>query len=70
MGQLAGARQSGGMAVSFTDFTKDEDLIIASRKAALEIIRLDPLLDQKKNSALRTRLQQRYERGMELFRVG
>ncbi len=38
--------------------------------AALEIIRQDPLLGQKKNSALRTRLQQRYERGMELFRVG
>jgi hypothetical protein len=56
--------------VSFTDFTKDEDLIIASRRVALEIIRQDPTLDQKKNSALRTRLQQRYERGMELFRVG
>jgi ATP-dependent DNA helicase RecG len=70
MGQLAGARQSGGLAVSFTDFSKDEDLIVASRKVALDIIREDPLLEGEQHQALRNRLQQRYERGMELFRVG
>ena len=70
MGQLAGARQSGGLAVRYTDFSKDEDLIVASRKAAFDIIRQDPLLDQENHGALRKRIQQRYERGMELFRVG
>jgi ATP-dependent DNA helicase RecG len=70
MGQLAGARQSGGLAVKFTDFSKDEDLIVASRKAALGIIEEDPLLSEKEHVGLRHRLERRYERGMELFRVG
>jgi ATP-dependent DNA helicase RecG len=70
MGQLAGARQSGGLAVRFTDFSKDEDLIVASRRAALHIIEDDPLLSHKGHVELRQRLERRYERGMELFRVG
>jgi ATP-dependent DNA helicase RecG len=70
MGQLAGARQSGGLAVKFTDFSMDEDLIVASRKAALGIIEEDPLLSEKEHVGLRRRLERRYERGMELFRVG
>jgi ATP-dependent DNA helicase RecG len=70
MGQLAGARQSGGMAVRFTDFSKDDDLIVASRKSALRLIEEDPVLSQKRHVELRKRLERRYERGMELFRVG
>ncbi len=70
MGQLAGARQSGGMVVRFTDFSKDDDLIVASRKSALRLIEEDPVLSQKRHVALRKRLERRYERGMELFRVG
>ena len=70
MGQLAGARQSGGMAVRFTDFSKDDDLIVASRKSALRLIEEDPVLSQKPHVELRKRLERRYERGMELFRVG
>ena len=70
MGQLAGARQSGGVVVRFTDFSKDDDLIVASRKSALGLIEEDPVLSQKRNVELRKRLERRYERGMELFRVG
>ncbi len=70
MGQLAGARQSGGMVVRFTDFSKDDDLIVASRRSALSLIEEDPVLSQKRHVELRKRLERRYERGMELFRVG
>jgi ATP-dependent DNA helicase RecG len=70
MGQLAGSRQSGGMEVRFTDFSKDDDLIVASRKSALRLIEEDPVLSQKRHVELRKRLERRYERGMELFRVG
>jgi ATP-dependent DNA helicase RecG len=70
MGQLAGSRQSGGIAVRFTDFSKDDDLIVASRKSALHLIEEDPVLSQKRHLKLRKRLERRYERGMELFRVG
>ena len=70
MGQLAGARQSGGMVVRFTDFSKDDDLIVASRRSALSLIEEDPVLSQKRHVELQKRLERRYERGMELFRVG
>jgi ATP-dependent DNA helicase RecG len=70
MGQLAGARQSGGVAVRYTDFTKDDDLILAARKAAMGIIQDDPALRKKEHEELRRRIERRYERGMELFRVG
>ncbi|MCZ6917733.1 MAG: ATP-dependent DNA helicase RecG [Gemmatimonadetes bacterium] len=70
MGQLAGARQSGGITLRYTDFAKDDRLIVAARKAALGIIENDPALQQKEHRDLRKRIERRYERGMELFRVG
>ena len=70
MGQLAGARQSGGVETRFTDFTKDDDLIVASRKAAIQLIESDPRLNGAQNREIRKRLERRYERAMELFRVG
>ncbi len=70
MGQLAGARQSGGVATRFTDFTKDDDLIVTSRKAAIQLIESDPRLNGAKNLEIRKRLERRYERAMELFRIG
>jgi len=70
MGQLAGARQSGGVETRFTDFTKDDDLIVASRKAAIQLIESDPRLHGQRNLEIRKRLERRYERAMELFRVG
>ena len=70
LGDLAGVRQSGGFALRFADLSIDGDLVDASRRAALRIIESDPALSNKKHEALRVRLERRYERGMELFRIG
>ncbi len=44
MGELAGARQSGGMALRFANFATDLPLLEAARRAAGEIIARDPAL--------------------------
>jgi ATP-dependent DNA helicase RecG len=70
LGDLAGVRQHGGYALRFADLSADADLVNVARVAALRIIEADPALDAKHHEALRTRIERRYERGMELFRVG
>jgi len=70
MGELAGARQSGGVALRYADFSKDLDLLDASRRAAAELIARDPALERPENATYRDNVIQRYERGFELFRVG
>jgi len=70
MGELAGARQSGGVPLRWADFARDLDLLEAARRAAKEIIDADPSLTRPQHAAYRTRILQRYERGFELFRVG
>ncbi len=70
MGQLAGTKQSGGVELRFTDLATDGDLIEAARQPALQLIQEDPDLTKPAHDALRRRLERRYERGMELFRVG
>ena len=70
MGELAGARQSGGMALRFANFATDLPLLEAARRAAGEIIARDPVLSRPQNAAYRERIVARYERGFELFRVG
>jgi ATP-dependent DNA helicase RecG len=70
MGELAGARQSGGLALRFANFSTDLDLLEAARVAAAGIIERDPALARPEHSAYRERILQRYERGFELFRVG
>jgi ATP-dependent DNA helicase RecG len=70
MGELAGARQSGGISLRFTDLGKDADLVVAARRAAREMIERDPLLKGSIALPLRQRVERRYERGVELFRVG
>jgi ATP-dependent DNA helicase RecG len=70
MGQLAGTRQSGGIHLRFTDLSVDGDLVSAARIPALEIIEKDPDMVSRENTSLRRRLERRYERGMELFRIG
>ncbi|HEY2824316.1 MAG TPA: ATP-dependent DNA helicase RecG [Gemmatimonadales bacterium] len=70
MGELAGAKQSGGVALRFTDLSKDADLVTAARAAARELIGRDPMLSGKTALPLRQRVERRYERGVELFRVG
>ena len=70
MGELAGARQSGGMALRYANFGTDLDLLEAARRAAARIIERDPALARAEHAAYRERIVARYERGFELFRVG
>jgi len=70
LGDLAGVRQHGGFALRFADLAVDGDLVNTARTMALKIIESDPSLEAKHHEALRTRIERRYERGMELFRVG
>jgi ATP-dependent DNA helicase RecG len=70
MGELAGARQSGGVPLRYANFVTDLPLLEAARRAAGEIIARDPALAQREHAAYRDRIVARYERGFELFRVG
>jgi ATP-dependent DNA helicase RecG len=70
MGELAGARQSGAVALRFANLATDVPLLEAARRAAAEIITRDPALVQRQHAVYRERILQRYERGFELFRVG
>ena len=70
MGELAGARQSGGVPLRYANFATDLPLLEAARRAAGEIIGRDPALARPEHAAYRERIVARYERGFELFRVG
>jgi ATP-dependent DNA helicase RecG len=70
MGELAGARQSGGMALRYANFATDLPLLEAARRAAGEILARDPALARPEHAPYRARILERYERGFELFRVG
>ncbi len=70
MGELVGTRQAGGFNLRWADLAEDADLVELARRKALEIIAVDPLLEKPEHQPLRRRVERRYERGMELFRVG
>ncbi len=70
IGDLAGVRQSGGFNLRYADLAEDAELVEAARRAAMDVIDIDPDLSRKEHAALRSRLERRYERGIELFRVG
>jgi ATP-dependent DNA helicase RecG len=70
MGELAGARQSGGVPLRYANLETDLPLLEAARRAAAEIIAGDPALERIDHAAYRERIVTRYERGFELFRVG
>jgi len=70
MGELAGARQHGGIALRYADLERDLPLLEAARRAAAGIIERDPTLARPEHAAYRERILRRYERGFELFRVG
>jgi ATP-dependent DNA helicase RecG len=70
MGELAGTRQAGGITLRFADLSRDLDLLEMARGAAQEIIERDPGLIRAEHGELRARLLERYQRAMELFRVG
>jgi ATP-dependent DNA helicase RecG len=70
MGELAGTRQAGGFLLRFANLETDGDLVVAARKTALALIAADENLTDRRHAALRRRIERRYERGIELFRVG
>ncbi len=70
MGELVGARQSGGVPLRYANFATDLPLLEAARRAAGDVITRDPTLAAPEHAAYRQRIVQRYERGFELFRVG
>lgn len=70
MGELAGARQSGGVTFRFANFATDLDLLEIARRNAAAMIARDPALERPEHAAYRESIMQRYERGFELFRVG
>lgn len=70
MGDLIGARQSGGFEVRHAQLPADADLLARARELAIQIIEGDPALQHRENQPLRERAVARYPRAVELFRVG
>jgi ATP-dependent DNA helicase RecG len=70
MGDLIGARQSGGVEVRHARLPDDADLLTKARELAAEIIDRDPALQRAEHQALKERAVARYPRATELFRVG
>ncbi len=70
MGDLIGARQSGGYEVRHAQLPADADLLTRARELAMKIIEADPALQRRENQPLRERAVARYPRAVELFRVG
>jgi ATP-dependent DNA helicase RecG len=70
MGDLIGARQSGGFEVRHAQLPTDADLLAQARDLAMKIIAADPALQRRENQPLRERAVARYPRAVELFRVG
>jgi ATP-dependent DNA helicase RecG len=70
MGDLIGARQSGGFEVRHARLPDDADLLTRARDLATSIIAADPALQRRENQRLRERAVARYPRAVELFRVG
>jgi ATP-dependent DNA helicase RecG len=70
MGDLIGARQSGGWEVRHARLPGDADLLAGARQLAIDLISADPALQRPENQRLRERAVARYPRAVELFRVG
>jgi ATP-dependent DNA helicase RecG len=70
MGDLIGARQSGGFELRHARLPVDEDLLSRARDLATHLIAGDPALQRAEHQPLRERAVSRYPRAVELFRVG
>ena len=70
MGDLFGQRQSGIATFRVADPLRDERLSDAAHDAATAVLDKDPELEQPEHAAMRRVLGERYERSLELFRVG
>ena len=70
MGDLIGARQSGGYELRHARLPADADLLARARQLAIDLIGADPALQRGEHQRLRERAVARYPRAVELFRVG
>jgi ATP-dependent DNA helicase RecG len=70
MGDLFGERQSGVATFRIADPLRDEQLSESAHEAATAILAKDPQLDLPEHAPMRRVLGERYERSLELFRVG
>ena len=70
MGDLFGERQSGVATFRIADPLRDERLSEAAQEAATRVLADDPELEHRDHAAMRRVLGERYERSLELFRVG
>ncbi|MDF2773899.1 MAG: ATP-dependent helicase RecG [Geminicoccaceae bacterium] len=70
MGDLFGERQSGVATFRVADPLRDEHLSEAAHAAASAVLAEDPELDRPDHQPMRRVLGERYERSLELFRVG
>ena len=70
MGDLFGERQSGVATFRVADPLRDERLNDAAHAAASEVLAKDPELEHADHAPMRKVLGERYERSLELFRVG
>jgi ATP-dependent DNA helicase RecG len=70
MGDLIGARQSGGVEVRHARLPADADLLQQARNMATRLIGADPALQRSEHQRLRERAVSRYPRAVELFRTG
>jgi ATP-dependent DNA helicase RecG len=70
MGDLIGARQSGGITLRHAKLAEDGDLLEKARAMARDVIERDPALQRPEYGPLRERAIARFPRAVELFRVG
>jgi ATP-dependent DNA helicase RecG len=70
MGDLIGARQSGGFELRHARLPADTDLLGRARDLATDLIAADAALQRAEHQRLRERAVARYPRAVELFRVG
>jgi ATP-dependent DNA helicase RecG len=70
MGDLIGARQSGGITLRHARLADDADLLEQARSQARDVIEKDPALQRPEHAPLRERAIARFPRAVELFRVG
>ncbi len=70
MGDLFGERQSGQPMFRIADPIRDEELNLAARDVADDMLARDPELTAAEHAGFREALGARYARSMELFRVG
>jgi ATP-dependent DNA helicase RecG len=70
MGDFFGARQHGLPEFRYFDPSRDEDLMLRARDAALRITQGDPGLQQPEHAPLRSALEERYADRAALYDVG